>query len=488
MNALILTIIFLFLVCISTLFLYHLWLRHYITKLVENVKQSILSKKPLSLTHIPHLFRPLIPAVQSLLDATPCERGIDKLTGLMNRVGFKTLVGTISPISTGSFLLIDIYRFRYVNELFGFELTDQLIKKMADRFNNLAYNPEIVARLKGDEFVLYWPQSLSKSDILQIKEQLQAPYNIHNTPISVRLQCGCLNENDFVADVGHLLRRLDLALKNCNEDNDLVGFYQIDDDLEKHRELLLSYSLPSALVKEEFCLVYQPKMSVKNKSFSKVEALMRWQHQSYGLLLPDEFIPLAECSGMINQVSFWVLHQVLLQQKTWRQSGINVQVAINLSTKDLCCENLCEEIQSKLKHYDLPADVLLIEITESTLMADIDKSIETLVQLKQLGIKLAIDDFGTGYSSLAYLKYLPVDEIKIDRMFTDSLLSQQHNQDIISSCIDLAHKLDFTVTVEGIETREVSELVIEMGADTLQGNLFGAPMSARELENFLEIK
>lgn len=209
---------------------------------------------------------------------------------------------------------------------------------------------------------------------------------------------------------------------------------------------------------------------------------MRWEHEELGFISPAEFIPLAEYAGMIDLISQWALEQVLAQQARWRAAGIELCVAVNLSTRDLDSDTLPAEIAAHLAHYQLPPECLMIEITESSLMADLNKAVDTLDKIRQLGVKLAIDDFGTGHSSLAYLKHLPANEVKIDKVFLRGLEQDRSAAFILEASINIAKKLGYEVTVEGVETPEIREILVQMGADTLQGMHYAKPMRAAELE------
>ncbi|WP_244859320.1 EAL domain-containing protein [Shewanella dokdonensis] len=213
---------------------------------------------------------------------------------------------------------------------------------------------------------------------------------------------------------------------------------------------------------------------------TQVEALLRWEHPQLGVVSPAEFIPLAECAGMISLVSHWVVEKVLQQQQQWRAHGVDVRVAINLAGSDFE-QDVVACICDKLKQYQLPAEVLALEITEGVLIANLSGTRDKLQQLRQMGIEVAIDDFGTGHSSLAYLKDLPVDEIKIDKAFVDDLLLDLRAQRIVCTTIEMAHHLGYRVTVEGVEDTRQRELLRRMGADLLQGQLFANPMRGAEL-------
>ncbi|MGB6135352.1 MAG: EAL domain-containing protein, partial [Shewanella sp.] len=212
-------------------------------------------------------------------------------------------------------------------------------------------------------------------------------------------------------------------------------------------------------------------------------ALIRWQHQGLGLLSPSEFIPLAEQTGMIDLLSAWVLDAVVAQQARWREKGIYVKVALNLSSTDLDNPNLANDVATKLTKYLVPAECIMIEITESALMVSLEQTIVTLNQLRAIGVKIAIDDFGTGHSSLAYLRFLPVDEVKIDKAFLDDFETTLAAKQVVKTSIELAKSLGFEVTVEGVESKSVLDTLRSYGVDTIQGDYFAKPATAEEFEH-----
>lgn len=474
--------------CLTLLLLVMLWIqyrqRRFVRRLVSSIRRRKLPAQPLDIDRIPASFQPLCDNLEELLDALPADLGTDKLTGLLNRLGFKSAVGRMTPINKGTFVILDIHRFRYVNDLFGFGFGDKLLLMLTERLHTLHRQPSLLARVKGDEFLLYYEESMDRHKLGQLRGRLQVPFDIGGTPISIKLQMGCVSHEHIPEQVSQLLRRLDLALKKGREAKDLIGYYEEGDDTHQLRELTLIHDLPRALMQGQLYMMYQPKQSFGHARFDQVEALIRWQHPKLGMVSPGEFIPLAEFAGMIELVSRWALVTVLEQQQHWRTKGIELQVAVNLSTQDLSSNSLSQEIETRLEQFELPPDALMVEITESTLMANVDKALYTLNRLKQLGVKLAIDDFGTGHSSLAYLKHLPVDEVKIDKAFLEDLLTDPHAQHIMETSIVLARKLGFEVTVEGVETEAVRQVLMVMGADKLQGELMGAPMMADDLVAF----
>jgi diguanylate cyclase (GGDEF)-like protein len=381
---------------------------------------------------------------------------------------------------------VDIQRFRFVNNLFGFAFGDLLLNAFAERLAQLQPAAEFVSRMNGDEFILFYRQELSSDALLALKHSLQRPFIIEKTPISIKMQMGVLELKQHSADMSLMLRRLDLALKKAKQSRLGIAAYKAGDDKVQYRELLIINSLPKALRDDELYLVYQPKLDLASGQCHQVEALIRWDHPSLGQLSPVEFIPLAEHTGIIDIVSFWVLDKVLAQQAAWQKEGIKVKVAVNLSTTDLDNPQLTAEIVTRLKHYKVPADSLMIEITESVLMADIERTVTSLMALRAIGVKLAIDDFGTGHSSLAYLRHLPVDEVKVDKAFLDDFETDAGSRQIVRGAIALAKHLGFEVTVEGVESKAVLDALSTYGVDTIQGDYFSKPLSSKDFKALYE--
>ncbi|QYJ79703.1 putative bifunctional diguanylate cyclase/phosphodiesterase [Shewanella acanthi] len=456
--------------------------QRFLAQLCPQLDHQRIERRPLNIPIVPQEFAPLYHSLNEMLAALPAGAGKDKLTGLNNRVGFKRALTSMMPLTHGTLVLIDIYRFRYVNDLFGFVFGDILLQQFAERLTSLSLEPKQIARLNGDEFLLYYDRALTEEQLLHLRARLMVPFKINNTPVSVRIHMGCMQLAEHHADASQMLRRIDLALKKARETRSAIAFYCVNDDKRQLRELRIIDSLPKGLERNHLYMVYQPKQDVLTGQCTQVEALIRWEHEELGLISPAEFIPLAECAGMIDLVGRWALEQVLIQQVKWRAAGINLCVAVNLSSRDLDSDTLAYDIAERLEHYKLPPECLMIEITESALMADVNKAVETLEQLRGLGIKLAIDDFGTGHSSLAYLKHLPANEVKIDKAFLTDLQPDHPSEFILEASINIAKKLGYEVTVEGVETAEMKSMLVNMGVDRLQGMHYAKPMRAAELE------
>ena len=446
------------------------------------------ASKKLPLQRIPKKFAPLYDQLDQLFLGQSKLNNKDKLTGLPNRLGVKSYLAGLSPLEQGSLVLIDIYRFRFVNDLFGFTVGDSLLKRVSARLVALKPHVLYLARMNEDEFLLHLDTPQTDCELLALREHLQAPYDAEGSTIAIQVQMGVVDLRLFNADVSTLLRRLDLSVIKAKASKPFIAHYAKGDDSTQKRALGIIHHLPKALAQGELYMVYQPKLTVISGEYRQVEALMRWQHFELGNISPAEFIPLMEHAGMIDLVSHWALEQVISQQAKWTKAGISLQVAVNLSTQDMVSETLCEDIQVMLARYHVPATALSIEITESHIMDDMELAVTAINKLKQIGVDVAIDDFGTGHSSLAYLKRFPVDEVKIDKAFLDDLLIDKRAAHIMESSIALAKGLGFSVTVEGVETEVISRALIEMGVDKIQGDYYYKAMTAAEIETKILVK
>ena len=454
----------------------------FINRLSVKISSQIDKRSKLNMQDVPFRYKGLYNSIDGLLRVLPPPTGLDKLTGVMNRLGLKRRLAMMMPIKSGTFVLIDIHRFRYVNDLFGFSLGDHLLKRLSERLKNLPQKPKLLARMSGSEFLMYFDSSMSLDEVHILQQNIQSPFDIKGTPVSVRLKVGVMDLSEHYADVSLMLKRLDLAIKKASDHPELIASYHDGDDKVQHRELEIISAIPKALEFNEPYIVYQPKEELIEGGFRQVEALIRWEHRKFGKISPAEFIPLAERAGIIDLISRWMLEQIFMQQRSWRASGLYTRVAINLSPEDLCSDTIIEDIKSGLERYKLPSDCLMVEITESSFMQDTEKATRALQSLRRLGIKVAMDDFGTGHSSLSYLKNLPIDEVKVDRSFLADIFNEKASLLILEATISLPKKLGLDVTVEGVETAKVRELLIRLGVDKLQGQFYAKPMRPFELE------
>jgi EAL domain-containing protein (putative c-di-GMP-specific phosphodiesterase class I) len=259
------------------------------------------------------------------------------------------------------------------------------------------------------------------------------------------------------------------------------AMYRADEDPNSPDRLLLIGELRRAIDRGQLVLHYQPKVDLRDGQITGVEALVRWQHPQRGLLTPDEFVPIAEQAALIESLSQWVLHTAVSQASAWRQAGFEIPVAVNLSMRSLQDEHLPNSVAHVLEAANLPPSLLVLEITESTLMQDASRTLAILERLRTTGIRVAIDDFGTGHSSLAYLKRLAVDEVKIDRAFVRDIATDETDRIIVRSTVELAHSLGLRVVAEGVENQITAALLAELGCDQAQGFHMSPPLRADEV-------
>lgn len=454
-------------------------LKQFINKLANNVREQTEHTQLLEFADVPGIMLPLYTAFKALVRQLPDNIGRDPLTGLPNRATLKKALTPLMPITQGSLVLLNIDKFRFVNDLFGFHTGDKVLQALALRLRQFSPAPRFVARMDGDEFLLYFEQQVDQAQLLQLQHAVQQPYTVGDAPIGLKIKLGVLQLAKHHADVSQMLRRVDLALKKAVQ-APFIAYYVQHDDQANQREVNIINSLPKALQQQQLYLVYQPKALFENNRCIQVEALIRWEHAELGRISPAEFIPLAECAGMQGLVSDWVLDTAVAQLARWQQQGLRLPIAINLSSSDFA-QDVVAKISAKLTEYQVDPTLLALELTEGTLVSDLDDTKYKLNQLRAMGIKIAIDDFGTGHSSLAYLKDLPVDEIKIDKAFVDDLLTDINALKIMRSTIQLVHQLGFKVTVEGIESEGQRSVLKKLNADVIQGQIYAHPMRAAEL-------
>ncbi|MBU0911424.1 MAG: EAL domain-containing protein [Gammaproteobacteria bacterium] len=410
----------------------------------------------------------------------------DSLTGLKNRGAAERKLAELLPSEDVGLLLLNIKNFRHINDALGFANGDSLLQQMAQRLHQLQPAPLLAARLGGDEFLLLYNQHFSAVQLEQLKLQLHSGYLLADSPLSLKVSIGAYNISPATVHANDAIRRLDIALNHAKQQPDLVAFYQQGQDESHQRELTILRDLPSALQQNQLFVVYQPKVELSQRSCNSAEALIRWIHPELGFVAPDEFIKLAEHSGNIALVTEWMLNTVVAQLALWYQQGKRITVAVNLSAHDLTNPQLPEDIARLLKLYNLPSSVLALEVTEGAVMQDPKQVIQILTQLRDMGIELAIDDFGTGQSSLAYLKQLPVHEVKIDRAFIKDI---EHNQDdalIVGATTQLAHSLGLKVTAEGLENLAGLAKLQHYQCDKVQGYFFSKPLTSEHFSIWLE--
>lgn len=402
----------------------------------------------------------------------------DELTDLYNRRAAERRVAEFAQQHSGLLILLNIRQFRHINDAFGFDTGDALLQQLANRLQQLTPKPELTARLGSDEFLLLWPEQ--PNCMITALTSLTAPYALQQTSITLRLSIGYYAFQAFQQHplpVNTLFRRVDIASAHAKQIVDGIASYQSGQDESHFREMTIIQQLPAALQHNQLSICYQPKVSLETQSCRAAEALIRWHHPELGFIPPDEFIALAEHSGHIHLITNWMLDRVIAQAAEWA-SHRPLRLAINLSPFDLTDTSLPRRVEQLLLHHQVPASAIGLEVTEGAVMQDPTRVIAILKQLSDLGIELAIDDFGTGHSSLAYLKQLPVHEVKIDRAFIRDIEHNAKDALIVKAATELAHGLQFKVTAEGLENQAGLRCLQQFGCDTVQGYYFSKPLSA----------
>jgi diguanylate cyclase (GGDEF)-like protein/PAS domain S-box-containing protein len=415
----------------------------------------------------------------------------DPLTNLPNRTRLFDMIDKLikDDCKEFSLLLMDLDHFKSINDTLGHHLGDLLLIRLGALIKELLPWNETVFRLGGDEFAILIPNCDAASGISTAKtilSRIEQPICIDEVTLSVGASMGLVSYPEHGPDIQTLLRRADVAMYTAKKDGSGYAIYSMEQDQNDPHRLQLMGDLRAALDKEELHLVYQPKAFLKNKQVLSVEALLRWNHPKYGQIPPSEFIPLAEQLGVIHSITTWVLTEAIKQSKKWRLADIDIEIAVNLSVRNLQDAELPSRLKDLLHQYDVSPDKITLEITESFIMADPDRAKEVLMKIHQMGIKLSIDDFGTGYSSLAYLKTLPVNTIKIDKSFIADMANDEVDSMIVRSIIYLAHNLGLLVIAEGVEDEKSWDLLTSYGCDIAQGYYLQKPLSEERLTGWLQ--
>ncbi|HET8761099.1 MAG TPA: EAL domain-containing protein, partial [Nitrospiria bacterium] len=416
----------------------------------------------------------------------------DSLTGLPNRAMLHDQLAKAIEFSerrrtTFAFLIMDLNDFKDINNTLGHHHGDLMIKEIGPRLQGVLRQSDTIARLGGDEFGLLLPDTDLDGALgvaKKIHRALEAPFKIEGLSILVEASIGVAVFPTHGATASAVIQHADVAMYAAKHTRTGTAVYAADRNHDSPRRLALMAELRYAIERDELTLYYQPKINLQTRRVIGVEALVRWNHPNRGLIPPDEFITLAERSGLIRPLTLRVLDMALLQARAWAQAGFQLRVAVNLSARNLQDAQLPEQILELLGRTGTSPDRLELEITESTIMADPNRSLAVLTRLHDMGIALAIDDFGTGYSSLSYLKRLPISAVKIDKSFVQNLPSNDNDAVIVRSTIELAHNLDLQVVAEGVETAYIWDRLVALGCDAAQGFYMSQPMPADALNQW----
>jgi diguanylate cyclase (GGDEF)-like protein len=421
----------------------------------------------------------------------------DPLTGLPNRTLILDRVEqmlarserTKTPVAA---LFIDLDNFKSINDTLGHGVGDELLLAVADRLKGVVRHADALGRLGGDEFVVIAEElSLAAGPELvaeRLLEALKEPFVLGaggEQTLTISASIGIAAGQRSSA--GELLRDADIAMYRAKWDgrNRYAVFESGMQDLVQGR-MELEMDLRDALAEEQFLLAYQPTLALSDMKPTGVEALIRWKHPVRGLVQPDAFIPLLEETGLINEVGRWVLHEACRQAAAWRRDGYEISMAVNVSARQLDTDRLIDDIQSALAESGLEAGGLTIEITETTLMRNVEETARRLASIKALGVRIAIDDFGTGYSSLAHLQQFPVDALKIDRSFVAGLRNNKEGETLIHTLVQLGKALSIETFAEGIEEQRELRFLKAEDCDSGQGYLFSRPLDPADAEAFFK--
>lgn len=423
----------------------------------------------------------------------------DTLTGLANRtllkeIANKSIVDAERKNKHIAILFIDLDRFKNINDIFGHNTGDELIVHVANKLNSTLRKEDFIARLGGDEFVLFINDVEQTASVARVAEKimqtLKAPVMLAGHEMTIGASVGISLYPDDGTGIDELLKHADTAMyqaKRRGRNN--FQFYSPSLTEESLKKLLLENDLRNAIENNELRLHYQPQVTINDGKIESCEALIRWQHPKYGLLLPAEFIPLAAETGLIVDIGQWVLNTACNDMQYMLNSGASIlRVAVNVAAIQLKRGNLVEDVQMALESSGLNPAHLELEITEDFIMQEAQSAIETLNNLRELGVVLSIDDFGTGYSSLNYLKHLPIDKLKIDKSFIQDIPHEPDDMAITKAIIAMGSSLHINVIAEGVETKAQAQFLSKEGCDHAQGFLYSKPVSLKTLLRIVQLE
>jgi diguanylate cyclase (GGDEF)-like protein len=386
-------------------------------------------------------------------------------------------------------MLLDLDRFKEVNDTLGHHVGDLLLTQIGPRVREVLGDAGgLISRLGGDEFAVVVPQPRSTHDVLKqaeaVREALRQPFEIDGMALEIGASVGVALYPDHGRDSHELMRCADIAMYFAKSTSAGVTLYTPQLDHHTPERLAMMSEIGAAIRGKQMMLNYQPLLSL-NGGVCALEALTRWQHPRLGVLAPERFIGLAEMSDLIHELALWVLDSAVAEARSWHDAGHPMRVAVNLSTRNLLDLTMARQIGELITRHELPARYLEIEITESALMADPERALDVVHAIARLGVRLSIDDFGTGYSSLAYLKRLPVSTLKIDRTFVGDMLRNEQDALIVRSTVQLAQSLGLEVVAEGVEDAPTLEALRAMGCDIAQGFHIARPMAGEAVPGWL---
>jgi diguanylate cyclase (GGDEF)-like protein/PAS domain S-box-containing protein len=405
---------------------------------------------------------------------------------LVNRK-FREVMGYTSEEAL-AVTMLDLDRFKEVNDTLGHHAGDLLLAQVAERLHGMLRASDTVARLGGDEFAVLLKrtdQAQAVGVAVALLRAIEAPFAIEGQQVDVGASIGvvCAGPGD---EPGTLMRYADIAMYVAKRTHSGHAVYSPEQDDHSPERLALVSDLRRAIEQDQLVLHYQPKLDLASGRLCRVEALVRRQRPGHGLVPPDQSIPLAERTGLIRPLSHWVLNAALRQSRAWQDAGLSFTVAVNLAAQNLHEPGLPDQIGSLLAAWSVKPESLIVDVTETGVLAEPERAAATLTRLRAMGVRIAIDDFGTGNAALGYLKNLPIDQLTIDRSFVTDLASNPSDDAIVSSTIDLAHRLGLDVVAESVEDQAALDRLAVLGCDTAQGYYLCRPLPAEQLMAWLE--
>ena len=420
----------------------------------------------------------------------------DGLTGLPNRTMLnQEMVEALGDVRTDrspglTVMIMDLVGFKQVNDTFGHQLGDLLLQEIGQRMADVLAGQGLLARLGGDEFAAVLPRVATVAEALDVaahvQEAMERPIGIEGVDVEVGVSIGVAVAPLHGMDGHTLMKRADAAMYDAKNSGSGLHIFETGQDVSDSPErLAMTAELRAGISSGQLEVYVQPQASLRTGQVLGVEALVRWRHPRHGLLFPDTFIPLAERSGLIRQLTEEVLEQALAAAGRWRREGIQLTMSVNLSARSNFSNELVDGVESLLRRHGVPAEALILEITESSVIKDPGRTREVLDRLHALGVGLSLDDFGTGYSSMSYLRQLPVQEVKIDKSFVMTMLTSPEDAAIVRSVVDLGNNLGLVVVAEGVEDLATWTELERLGCENMQGFYLAAPMPLSDFEAWL---
>jgi diguanylate cyclase (GGDEF)-like protein len=446
----------------------------------------VLASLTLALAALPLVFRQRI----RLADVQRQAR-TDELTGLPNRRAlYADMPGRLAVAGRrrSAVLLLDLDKFKEINDSLGHDVGDTLLTQVAARLAGQLRPADLLARMGGDEFVMHLDNcgtAAAEAVALKLRAALAKPYDLGSVTVHVNASIGISCHPDQGQDLTILLRRADMAMYTAKSTHSGHFVYDGGEAISGPNQSHTLQILNRALTEDQLLLHFQPKIDLATGDVRGVEALVRWQHPDLGLLQPDDFLKRFEEAGLMPGLTGIVLGKALDQAATWSASGQPLSVAVNLSAPSIIDAGLPAQIESMAAERGLSPAVLVLEITEDVLVADRDRACQVLATLRDMGVRIAVDDFGKGYSSLSYLRELPIDELKLDKSFIQSMTDDSRATALVVSTIDLAHSLGLDMTAEGVENEDAYRALSDYGCDVAQGFFMSRPVPAAELDAWL---